>query len=236
MGMKVFSFSLFGNDPIYTIGTIKNVDIIKDLFPEWGVFIYTDKDESNGIIQELIKKGCVIRYESNQNWFNSTWRFKAITEDNVSVMVCRDSDSRISTRDVAAIDEWLESDYDYNIIRDHPIGHHWKMNAGMWGAKKTEFILDINNKLQRYHQNNTTLTGHKNFDQFFLRDVIYPNIVDNSLIHDEYYKYESNAKPINHDRKSNDFKFIGESIDENDKPRGDQRREIKQIYKQKYEV
>jgi hypothetical protein len=231
--MKVFSLSLFGNNPIYTIGTIKNVILIKELFPGWEVFVYTDKQKEDKIIEELIILGCIIRYESNQRWYNSTWRFKAITEKGVDVMVCRDSDSRISERDVAAIDEWLKSDYDYNIIRDHPIGHHWKMNAGMWGAKKNNFIITIDALLEGYKKSNPQLLNHKNFDQLFLRDIIYPKIVDNSLIHDEYYGYEVNAKPINHDRKSNDFKFIGESIDENDIPRGEQRKEIKQIYKEK---
>ena len=43
--MKVFSFSLFGDNPIYTIGTIKNVKLINKYFPEWGIFIYTNKNE-----------------------------------------------------------------------------------------------------------------------------------------------------------------------------------------------
>ena len=229
--MKVFSFSLFGDNPIYTIGTIKNVKLINKYFPEWGIFIYTNKNEFDNIIQKLLTMGCIIRYEKNDQWVNSTWRFKSITESDVDVMVCRDSDSRISERDVSAINEWLSSDYNYNIIRDHPIGHHWKMNAGMWGAKKTDFIVRMNEMINDFKKTNSNLINQKTFDQIFLANVIYPHIVKDTIIHDEYYGYENHAKPINHDRESNDFRFIGESIDENDEPRGNQVKEIMEIYK-----
>jgi hypothetical protein len=228
--MKVFSFSLFGNNPIYTIGTIKNVELINSLFPEWKIYVYTNKVSSDPIILELLKKGVNIRYEEDTLWFNSAWRFKAITEESVEVMVCRDSDSRISERDVASISEWLHSDYNYHIIRDHPIGHHWVMNAGMWGAKKNNFIEKIDVYLNEYLTQNQQLKHSVNFDQLFLRDVIYQEIKNDSMIHDEYYGYESHSKPIEHDRKSNDFAFIGESIDENDQPRGDQRSPIIERY------
>jgi hypothetical protein len=233
--MKVFSFSLFGDNPIYTIGTIKNVNLINQNFADWNTFIYTNKNKEDDIIKKLIDLGCIIKYENDQRWYNSTWRFKAISDDSVDIMLCRDSDSRVFIRDVVAIEEWLESDYNYHIIRDHPVGHHWKMNAGMWGAKKTDFISNINMLLEDYKTKNPNLLNHKNFDQFFLRDVVYPKIVNDSLIHDEYYGYEKNNYKIKRDRKIDNFAFIGESIDENDKSRfinyeGEQRESIIKLY------
>jgi len=234
--MKVFSFSLFGDNPIYTIGAIKNVNLIKQNFTDWNTFIYTNKTKEDDIIKNLIDLGCIIKYETDHRWYNSTWRFKAISEDSVDIMICRDSDSRVFIRDVFAIEEWLESNYNYHIIRDHPVGHHWKMNAGMWGAKKTDFISNINLLLEDYKTKNSNLLNHKNFDQFFLRDVIYPKIVNDSLIHDEYYGYEKNNYKIKRDRKIDNFAFIGESMDENDKSRflyreGEQRESIIKCYK-----
>jgi len=226
---KVFSFSLYGNDPIYTIGTLKNVKIIKKLFPGWFVYIYTNK-KNDSLINELKSLGGIIKEENDEGWYNSTWRFKPISEEDVSVMVCRDSDSRINERDVIGINEWLDSDYNYHIIRDHPIGHRWRINAGMWGSKKTDYIKDIPKYIVEYKKNYTRSIG-KTFDQEFLGDVIYPNIVNNSLIHDEYYNMERHSKKMDHDRKTNHFAFIGESIDENDVPRGDQRSPIKCLYK-----
>lgn len=233
--MKVFSFSLFGDNPIYKLGLLKNIDFISKNFPEWKVFVYLPIDYDGEYVKNLkeLYNNVLVFEMVDEQYYNCTWRFQAISETFVDVMVCRDADSRVSERDIAAINEWLNSNYDYNIIRDHPIGHSWRMNAGMWGAKKNNFILNIKTLLEEFKKNNSHLLGNNTLDQIFLGDVIYPNIHTNTLVHDEYYKYETQAKPIEHDRKSNDFAFIGESVDEFDVPRGDQRSPIIRIYNSK---
>ena len=72
----------------------------------------------------------------------------------------------------------------------------------------------------------------RNQDQIFLVQNIYPHIVKDSLIHDEYFKYEPHSIKLNHDRKLCDFAFIGESLDINDESRDApfQRLPIKQRY------
>lgn len=233
--MKVFSFSLFGENPIYKLGLLKNIEFILKNFPEWKVFVYLPVGYDVEYVKNIKESydNVLIFYMVDEQYYNCTWRFQAICESYVEVMVCRDADSRVSERDVACINEWLNSDYNYNIVRDHPIGHHWRMNAGMWGSKKTEFIINIKNMLEDFKKKNTHLLINNTFDQIFLRDIIYPNICTNTLVHDEYYRYEPQAKPIEHDRKSNDFAFIGESVDEFDIPRGDQRSPIINIYNRK---
>lgn len=212
---------------------VKNIILIKKLFPDWKVHIYMPFDQDEKYVNEINKyENVVITLATNNEYFNSTWRFMSICEDWVDIMVCRDADSRISIRDKIAIDEWLSSDYNYHIIRDHPIGHHWPMNAGMWGAKKTNFIKHIDEMLEICENKNPNMKKFSTFDQEFLKYEIYPIIVKESLIHDEYYKYEPHASPIKHDRKLNDFAFIGESLDENEIPRGDQRSPIRDIYSQ----
>jgi hypothetical protein len=229
--MKVFSFSVYGDNPIYTIGMLKNIALIREIFPDWHTFIYVPENQNKDYVKKLEENDKVmVMPMANAGFFNSTWRFRAITYYLCEAMECRDADSRISVRDKAAIDEWLASDYKYHIIRDHPGGHHWAMNAGMWGAKRTEFISNIGRMLTDCQTICPQYSKLPTFDQEFLRSAIYPHIVTESMVHDEYYKYEKQAKPINHDRKSNDFAFIGESIDENDVPRGDQRSPIRERY------
>jgi len=43
------------------------------------------------------------------------WRFWAADDPEVGIMLSRDCDSRISDREIAAINEWLESDKDFHI-------------------------------------------------------------------------------------------------------------------------
>lgn len=226
--MKIISFSLFGNNPIYTIGAIKNAELAKLLFPDWVVWVYHDNSVEEQILQELTKLDVKLILEENRNMLNTLWRFKPLYDDGVTLFISRDTDSRLNERDVISVSEWLTSGFNFHIIRDHPIGHSWRMNAGMWGGKSNslpEFESIYHDFINNNRDNNI-----KTLDQIFLQNHIYNKIVSNSLIHDEYFKYESNVTFIKHDRASNDFAFIGESLDENDIPRGDQRIPIKKKY------
>ena len=146
---------------------------------------------------------------------------------DVKFFISRDLDSRISERGEVAVEEWIQSGLDYHIIRDHPVGHGWPMNAGMWGCKGGT-LPDIKDLIKKYI-NGKDFTN-KSIDQCFLRDIVHPRTKDNLLLHDEYYNYEGIGRPISRDRKLDDFAFIGESVDENDIPRGDQRSPIIQRY------
>ncbi len=41
-------------------------------------------------------------------------------DDLVDVVISRDADSPLSHRESVAVKEWLESDYTFHIMRDHP--------------------------------------------------------------------------------------------------------------------
>ena len=51
--MKVLSFSLYGNNPIYTIGTIKNARLKQIIFPDWEMWVYYNSTVPKEIIKEL---------------------------------------------------------------------------------------------------------------------------------------------------------------------------------------
>lgn len=230
--MKVISFSLYGENPMYTIGCIRNAELKKELFPDWEMWVYYNDTVPGYIIEKLTKLDVkLLKQDNNHGYINSMWRFLPMNEPNLEYYICRDCDSRISERDVIAVTEWIESGIDFHIVRDHPIGHWWPMNAGMWGAKGNA-IINFRDIVNDYLRQNFR-TYDKAIDQHFLKDVVYPLTINNCLVHDEYYNHESYAKSINHDRKSNDFAFIGEAILENDEPAGDQRTPIIEIYNKK---
>ena len=64
----------------------------------------------------------------------------------------------------------------------------------------------------------------------FLNSVIYPLTKVSSLVHDEFFNHDSHRTHIKRKRDIDDYAFIGESIDENDKPRGDQRTSIRNFF------
>ncbi len=227
--MRVISFSLYGDNPIYTIGCIKNAKLKQIYFKDWEMWVYHNDTVPQTILDELQTLGVkLINTNENNGFFGSLWRFRPINEPMVEYFISRDCDSRISLRDETAVNEWIESGKTFHILREHPIGHGWVMNAGMWGAKGNA-IPDFNEKMVNYLSTNNR-TQDKSIDQCFLRDVIHPIAATDLLLHDEYFNYEGIGRAINRDRKLDDFAFIGESIDENDAPRGDQRSPIINVY------
>lgn len=228
--MNVISYSLYGENPIYTIGAIKNAELHKDLYSDWEMRIYHNDTVPKDILDKLSKLNVnLINMNSNRNYINSLWRFLPIQDDSIRYFISRDLDSRISERDVNATYEWIESEKDFHIIRDHPIGHGWVMNAGMWGSKGGS-IKNYLNLFNTYISVNPR-EYDKSIDQCFLRDVIYRIATKSLFLHDEYFNYEGIGQKIKRDRKLDNFAFIGESIDENDQPRGDQRSPIISRYR-----
>ena len=227
--MKVISFSLYGEDPIYTKGCIKNAEIKKEVFKEWEMWVYHNDTVPQDILDKLIELDVkLINTNENNGFFGSLWRFNPITEPNIEYFISRDCDSRISLRDETAVNEWIESGKSFHIIRDHPIGHGWPMNAGMWGSKGNS-IPYFKNMMSDYLIINNR-TDDKSIDQCFLRDIIHPIVSTDLFLHDEYYNYEGIGQAIKRDRAIDNFDFIGESVDENDEPRGDQRSSIINVY------
>ena len=222
--MNVLSFSLYGTNPIYTIGAIKNSILHKQFFTDWEMRIYHNDSVPVEILTELKNNGVVlVNTNDNRGFFNSMWRFLPM-DDNIDYFISRDCDSRISERDVTAVTEWIDSGKCFHILREHPIGHGWPMNAGMWGAKGKS-ISNMKDRMEQYFSQYPR-DYDKSIDQCFLRDIIHPIAKGDLFLHDEYFNYEGIGTNIKRDRALDNFAFIGESIDEHDVPRGDQRSPI----------
>ena len=203
--MKIIAFSLWGDSPKYTVGAIKNADIAEELFPEWICRFYIGKSVPEDILNQLREKNNtqIIQMDEDGDWSGMFWRFHPCSEDDVDVVLSRDTDSRLTQREKDAIDEWLESDKGFHIMRDHP-WHAAPILGGMWGCKKgtlTE-MSSLINSIQK--------GDFWQVDQIFLRDYIYPLVKDNAFIHDDFFE----KKPF--PTKRNNLEFIGEVYDEND--------------------
>jgi len=137
--VKVISFCLWGDNPKYNIGAIKNVDLAKLFYPDFQCWIYIHSPSvPRHTIDELQKRDNIkIFYKiGNLNTCKPMmWRFEPIIDKNVEVMISRDTDTRILLREKLAVDEWLKSDKILHIMRDHP-HHNDLILGGMWGIKK----------------------------------------------------------------------------------------------------
>jgi hypothetical protein len=226
--MKVISFSLYGNNPKYTIGAIKNSELKNTFFPDWEMRVYHNDSVPSEILKELERNEVVlINTGVDQGFCNAMWRFAPASE-KVECFISRDCDSRLFERDAVAVQEWLDSGKCFHIIRDHPGGHAWEISAGMWGARGC-FVEDIQSKIDQYIQTSSWVNDRA-VDQRFLQEIIYPRALESLFVHDEYFNYEGIGTPIKRDRKLDDFAFIGEPFDENDNQLEDHRAMIIQRY------
>ena len=194
------------------------------------MWVYHDDTVEKGVLQKLQNNNVKLIKSQDSGFYRSMWRFYPCGDKSVEYFISRDTDSRISLRDRESVYEWIESGKDFHIIRDHPVGHSWVMNAGMWGSKGG--IINIENMISQYIND----PNNKFIDQMFLRDVIYPLTKESRLVHDEYFNYEGDSCKIKRDRKIDNFAFIGESIGVDDESRytsspGDQRITIIERYR-----
>jgi hypothetical protein len=206
---KVIGFSVWGDNPKYTIGAIKNAKLAKELFPDWICYFYIGKSTPTNIVDELksFDNTHIIEMGENGNWEGMFWRFLPIDDEDVDVLISRDTDSRLSMREKLAIDEWLSTKQKFHIMRDHP-SHGVPILGGMWGARKGA-ITNIKKLIEEY-----TKGDYWQVDQNFLRDVIYPIIRYNSITHDDIFKFEGTSFDFPSERI--DYEFIGQVYDEND--------------------
>ena len=202
---KIISFSLWGTNPIYNIGAIKNSELAKTIYPDWVCRYYVGKSVPTEIIEKLnsFDNTEIILMDTDGDWTGMFWRFYPSSEDDVDVVIVRDCDSRLNEREKNAVDEWLESDKGFHIMRDHPY-HGTKILGGMWGSKKGT-ITEMKPLIDEYVKGNFWQV-----DQFFLRDIIYPLIKNNCTVHDEFF----DNKPFPSKRERN--RFVGQAFNEND--------------------
>ena len=69
--------------------------------------------------------------------FGMLWRFAPMADPLVGEWHSRDLDSRVTSREVAAVREWLLSDRPLHAMRDHP-SHKAALMAGAWGGSSQQ--------------------------------------------------------------------------------------------------
>lgn len=205
--MKSFSFSLYGQNPKYNIGALKNLDQLKTFLPDWNMRLFYHKNCTDlNIIEELKNKGAivvdmtdVIINDVPSIEFPMFWRFFSFCDEGLSLS--RDLDSRISQREVDYIRRWENKSEKIFIIRDHP--WHAQSPGGLFGMKncsgefKNFFYNFIKSRKFGYNDDQIML------EEFKLKT------------NDTFYCGFDNNEYIPRDNKN--F-FIGMQIDENENP------------------
>jgi hypothetical protein len=211
-GSKVISFSLWGSDPLYTEGAIRNADIATLVYPGWTCYYYCNSCVPIDIIDRLKGKSNskVIQLTEKGNTFAALNRFLAVEEDEVEYAIFRDADSRLSMREKIAVDAWLSAGADIHIMRDHPY-HGWFVQAGMFGLKAEKFKGRMKNAIAEY-----VPTGKRTDDQDFISPYLGNRIQQKKLsvvLHDPFFAKTPFPKECQRGEKNGGVYFVGQRIE-----------------------
>lgn len=204
---KVISFSLWGNNFRYTGGALQNIELAKEFYQGWKCRFYVDRLIDPDLHSTLSSNDNVeiVLMSDPGDWTSMTWRFLCVSDPTVDIAIIRDLDSRLHQREVVLVNEWIESDMSFHIIRDHK-NHTAKIMGGMWGCKKNT-IPNIKELIEKYQLGNYWQT-----DQEFLRDIIYPVVEDVAMVHDYFRVVDDSPFPEMLNDRDPDH-FIGQAYD-----------------------
>lgn len=182
---NIISFSLWGDDPVYTHGAIVNAQMAPNIYPSWQCRFYCDQSVPQSIRQELKRLGSDVwmMEDSGLSDFKTIWRFLVADDENVDRFICRDTDSRLNIQEAVAVEDWIKSGQPFHVMRDH-VYHMEVMLAGLWGGVTGGLpnVRELANTALGYRRNRWN-------DQELLRDVVWPMIRERACIHDSVYQF-----------------------------------------------
>jgi len=210
--MNYLSFSLWGDQPIYNVGAIRNSELIKDIYPGWKMILYYNNTVPTETITELQKNDVICIDMTESKIYGMFWRFLTSDIDDAEYVCFRDCDSRISSREYLAVQEWINSGKSIHVMRDHPAhgipfgNNQLGILGGMWGIKGK--LILMTESISKFNEGRTLSYGS---DQTFLISV-YEHFKNDRCTHDEFYE----KKPFPISRVNG--RFIGERINVNEQP------------------
>ena len=181
----IISFSLWGNNPIYLRGAIRNLLETPKLYPGWICRFYVDQSvpKDFGVLVKELGGEVITEHPGQTQRQKLGWRFQVANDANTRRFLVRDADSVISRREVNAVEDWIQSDRWFHVMRDWWT-HTDLVLAGMWGGR-AGLLETLMPKLLAYQSGKLETA---NIDQWFLRDCVWGAIRSHCLIHDRYYR------------------------------------------------
>jgi protein O-GlcNAc transferase len=207
---RVLSFAVWGRNPKYLTGALRNAQLAQFLYPGWEARFYVQTETADVLRTALTSVGASV-YEVDRpaNWSGAFWRYEIIGSEDVDIAIFRDCDSRLSLREATAVGEWLLSGTALHVMRDHPAHAPTSMGpimAGMWGVRceRARWICS--------EMADTELGDYWCADQHYLAQQVWPRLQCDCLEHDEFY----GGRPFPVPRIGDEF--VGQVYDQYDMP------------------
>ncbi|CAL4113216.1 unnamed protein product [Meganyctiphanes norvegica] len=195
-GQKIISFSLYGNNKKYLIGLEANLNASKHLYPNYFVRLYTDPVPYKKLLCPLLRKYehfhiCDVKSLPTLGNIHKVqpimWRLAPLGDPQVDILLVRDPDSQISSREVDAVHDWLSTGHTLHVMRDHP-QHMAPIIDCCWGMRQD---------ITREHKENTGAIRKTLFDlllnkykhmegQNILNEILWTDYEHDVVRHESY--------------------------------------------------
>ena len=197
---------LYGDNQKYIVGALENFKLSQQLYPNSSFLLYISNDlsphwcsllaSSPGIelVQLPIHSGPQLMIE----------RFRAGEINEYKYVLFRDMDSRLSMRERLAVDQWMDSNKPFHVMRDHP-HHGFPVLGGMWGIMPDSSFM-LNQMIDDFLVNTSTI--EYGTDMVFLEELWSKHISTDCKEHDEIFLRHPYPSP------RVGYEFVGQSYDQ----------------------
>ena len=153
-GNLVIAISLYGSDIRNHIGAIRNAQLALSVYPGWSLRVYCEPPEPPRTLHGAVPTAVLstLRHLNAQIFHVGPeflavppkfWRFHAIVDLSLEAFIVRDADGRLTSRDAAAVNDWLRTHKAFHCIRDHP-AHEFPIMGGLWGGRPRQLAQLFN--------------------------------------------------------------------------------------------
>ena len=215
---KIVSYAVWGQMTCYTDGAIRAVKENAIHFPDWKVRFYLDVKVDPKVIKILEGMDCEIKMKDDEGkgGLGLFWRFAPMYDDpDIERFMVRDTDSVPSPREVAAVNEWIDSGEPFHIMRDNK-SHGVPILGGTWAAipgcvdnfreLMEQYMLGLKPHGEGYNPRGS-LHGT---DQMFLGEKIWHLIKNRHMAHDENFQFSGRERPFPVENENG--MFIGQTF------------------------
>lgn len=181
---NVIAFSVWGRQPRYLRGALRNLLVAPGLFPGWTLRFSVDDTVPAGFVALLRDLGAEVDERPSGAPLREKlcWRFDVANDPSVGYFLVRDTDSVLSAREAQVVSDWLDGSAHFHLIRDWWT-HTDLILAGMWGGV-AGVLPPLKPLLDGY---NSSLLETPNIDQWFLRDRVWPLVRPSLCQHDRLF-------------------------------------------------
>lgn len=198
---NVLAYSMFGEKKYMEryktfIKFIAKEALESTLYNTWHVWVYHDGTADEDFIASVKTINPSVGFLDVRNY--KVWKLLPVGNNTADITCSRNLDSPLSTREFAAVADWLKSKKLVHVMRDHPM-HFTNFMSGLWcfrNHKNRALGKHIVELVLKYAQTQNPAAHREAFhgnDQLVLNKPVWPLVEHETMYHNSYlcskYKY-----------------------------------------------